>query len=241
VQATAGHLLGGRVIHAQPARGHRTGIEPVLLAAAIPARAGQSVLEAGCGSGAGLLCLAARVPGLRGEGVEIDPDLATLAAANIEANGFEGLDIRAADLAGFCPGPVYDHAFANPPWHDAAGTASPDAARERAKRAEDGVFGLWAARLGAALRHRGTLTFIVAASVLPDCLAAFAQAGCGSPAILPLWPRLGVAAKLVLLRGIRGGRGPAQLLPGLVLHTADGAFTAAAETVLRGGGPIALR
>ena len=60
-----GCLLDGRVRYAQPASGsdgYRTGIEPVLLAASIPAQAGQRVLEAGVGAGAGLICLAARVP-----------------------------------------------------------------------------------------------------------------------------------------------------------------------------------
>ena len=62
--ATDGHLLGGRVSYAQPREGFRSGIEPVLLAAAIPARPGEHVLEGGSGAGAALLCLAARVPGL---------------------------------------------------------------------------------------------------------------------------------------------------------------------------------
>ena len=236
----SGHLLDGRVIHVQPVSGHRTGIEPVLLASAVPARSGQSVVEAGCGSGAGLLCLAARVPGLRGVGIEIDPAMAELAAANMRANGFDGLAAEACDLDMFRPGPVFDHAFANPPWHAASGTLSADRAQERARRASDGIFLRWAARLGAALRHRGTLTFIVAAAVLPDCLAAFTAAGCGSPSIIPLWPRAGTAAKLVLLQAVRGGRGGCRLLPGLVLHEADGAFTAAADAILCDGGQLPL-
>ncbi len=233
-------MLGGRVIHAQPAAGHRTGIEPVLLAAAVAARPGQRVLEAGCGSGAGLLCLAARVAGVGGLGIEIDAALAALAAENVAANGFAGLAIATADIGEFRATETFDHAFANPPWHDSAGTASPDAAKERAKRAAGDTFRLWASRLGSALRHHGTLTFVVAAAHLPACLAAFAEAACGSPAILPLWPRAGAAAKLVLLQSRRGGRGPARLLPGLVLHEQDGAFTAEAEAILRGGGSITL-
>ena len=65
--------------HEQPKLGHRTGIEPVLLAAFVPARAGDSVLEGGTGSGAGLLCLTVRVADLRAVGVERDPEMAVLA------------------------------------------------------------------------------------------------------------------------------------------------------------------
>ncbi|HET9018931.1 MAG TPA: SAM-dependent methyltransferase, partial [Acetobacteraceae bacterium] len=94
----SGTLLGGRVHHTQLAEGHRTGIEPVLLAASIPAMHGARVLEGGTGSGAGLLCLAARVQGIAGVGIERDPALAALARANIAANGFAGLAVLEGDL-----------------------------------------------------------------------------------------------------------------------------------------------
>jgi tRNA1(Val) A37 N6-methylase TrmN6 len=47
--STAGTLLGGRVSYRQFAAGHRSGFEPVFLAAAVPAQAGERVLEAGTG------------------------------------------------------------------------------------------------------------------------------------------------------------------------------------------------
>jgi len=237
--ATEGSLLSGRVAHAQPAAGHRTGLEPVLLAAAVPARPGERVLEGGTGSGAALLCLAARVPGLRGVGVERDPAMAELARTNAAANGFDGLAVLTGDLTALRLEGVFDHALANPPWHG-AGTASPEAAKEAAKRGVPGLIAAWARHLAAPLRHRGTLSLIVAASALPAALAALAAAGCGSPAVLPLWPRAGRPAGLVLVQGIKGGRGPCRVLPGLVLHAEGGGFTPAAEAVLRGGGAMAL-
>ena len=237
-EARPGFLLGGRVHHAQLATGHRTGIEPVLLAASIPRAAGERVLEGGTGSGAALLCLAARVGDIAGVGIERDPGLAAIARANFAANGFSKLSVMTGDLAEARPGDIFDHAFANPPWHEAAGTASPDAGREAAKRGRSGLFALWAAGLAAALRPRGTLTCIVAAPAVPACLDAFAAAGCGSPAVLPLWPREGVAAKLALVRGIRGGRAPFRMLPGLVLHGPGGAFTPAADAILRDAAPL---
>src|SRR6516225_6201355 len=72
---THGHLLDGRVRYAQPRRGFRSGIEPVLLAAAIPAVPVSRILEGGSGAGAALLCLAARVAGVQGLGIEQDPTL----------------------------------------------------------------------------------------------------------------------------------------------------------------------
>jgi tRNA1(Val) A37 N6-methylase TrmN6 len=228
-------LLGGRVHHRQRAHGHRSGIEPVLLAAAVPARSGQRVLEAGTGSGAALLCLATRVPGLSGLGVEQDGELVALAEENIARNEFNNLRLHHGDLAEFTADAVFDHAFANPPWYAPRATPSPDAARAVARQAQDGLFTLWADRLARCLRHRGTLTFIVHAGVVSDCLAGFSAAGCGSHTIFPLWPRAGRPAKLVLLQAVRGGRGPTRILPGLVLHDDHAPYTEAAACVLRGG------
>ncbi|MBF0374243.1 MAG: methyltransferase, partial [Alphaproteobacteria bacterium] len=45
-------LLDGRVRLRQPTHGYRAAIDPVFLAAAVPAGAGQRVLDAGCGAGA---------------------------------------------------------------------------------------------------------------------------------------------------------------------------------------------
>lgn len=237
---TDGTLLGGRLRHAQPRQGHRTGLEPVLLAAAIPARPGQRVLEGGTGSGAALLCLAARVAGLAGLGLERDPGMADLARANIAANILPGLAIETADLTAWAPDAPYDHAFANPPWHEAAATPSPDPRKDAARRAGPRLIAAWAASLARALRPRGTLTLILGADHLATGLAALAEAGCGSPVLHPFWPKPGRPARLVLLRAIRGGRGPARLLPGLTLHHPDGHFTPEAELILRDGAPLII-
>ncbi len=224
--------------YAQPATGFRSGIEPVLLAAAIPARSGETVLEAGTGAGAALLCLAARVPGLTALGVERDPALALLAARNARANGMAGVQVIAADVDALPLRVVCDHVFANPPYHAAGGTPSPQAARRSSKQADADLFRRWIAALGALLRHRGTLTLIVPAAALPACLAALTACDCSPDALLPLWPKAGRAAKLALLRGVKAGRSPFRVLPGLVLHDADGAFTGAAEAVLRDGAAL---
>lgn len=241
METTAGTLLGGRLRYAQPARGFRSGIEPVLLAAAVPARHGERVLEGGSGAGAALLCLAGRVPGVRGVGIERDPALAALARSNARANDLHAIHFVAGDIRRPPVLGPFDHAFANPPYHDAAGTASPDAARAEAKQAAPGLVGDWAASLGALLRHGGTLSLILPAARLAEGLAGCARARCGGGRILPLWPRPGETAKLMLLRAVRGGRAPLALLSGLTLHREDGGFTAKAEACLRGAAPLDFR
>lgn len=233
---TEGHLLGGRLHYAQPSSGFRSGIEPVLLAASIPAGPEDRVIEAGTGAGAALLCLAARVPGLRGIGIERNAELTELAQTNAMANGMADLIFRTADIAVVDAGiGEFHHAFANPPYHTAPGTVSPMTARTTAKQAQAGLFEVWAICLGRTLRHRGTLTFIVPVAAIPACLAAMAAASCKPEALMPLWPRQGIAAKLVLMRGIKNGRGALRLLPGLILHETKGEFTPQAEAIFRSG------
>jgi tRNA1(Val) A37 N6-methylase TrmN6 len=238
MEVSEGHLLNGRVRYAQPTDGFRSGIEPVLLAASVPACPGERVLEAGTGAGAALLCLAARVPGISGLGVERDAGLAALAARNAAANGWPGLAFRAGDIADLAEADRFDHACANPPYHAAGGTESPDARRDSARRAAPELFGVWAAAMGRALRRGGTLTWIVAAAVVPRCMAAMDAASCAPAAMVPLWPRAGVPAKLVMLRGIKGGRAPFRVASGVVLHGQGRGFTAEAEAVLRDGHPL---
>jgi tRNA1Val (adenine37-N6)-methyltransferase len=240
---TTGTLLGGRVRYDQFAHGYRTGIEPVLLAAAAPAKPGERVIEAGCGAGAALLCLAHRVPDVSGLGIEQDPALAALAAANARANAMHhrlAFQTGRIEQLGRDHGrqSLFDHAMANPPWHDAAGTASPDPGRDAAKRAPKGLLTDWAIALAGCLRHRGTLSLILPAAQLDSGMTALAAALCGAIQLIPLWPRAGTAARLIILRGVRGERGAARLVPGLVLHEGPTGYSAAATEILREGGPL---
>jgi tRNA1Val (adenine37-N6)-methyltransferase len=211
----------------------------VLLAAAIQARPGERVLEAGTGCGATLLCLAARVPGIAGLGLDSDPELAGLASRNAAANGCAGLTFRAVDLLGAGLTEQFEHACANPPWHAAEGTASPFAARNAAKRATPGLLSDWIHALARAVRDRGTLTLILPARALPGGISALAAAGCGPTGMFPFWPRQDVAAKLLLVRGVKGGRAAFAVAPGLPLHQERGGFTPQAEAVLRQGSALA--
>ena len=236
-QTTDGALLGGRLSYRQFRYGYRTGIEPVLLAAGIPARSGHRVLEAGCGAGAGLMCLSARVPGLEGVGIEADPGTAALACHNWLLNRMDRLSLHeglVADLPDSIG--LFDHAFANPPWHRGDASASPSGRRDLARRARPGLLDGWIAALASRLRPGGTLTLILPAAL--HAQASFlmhGNAGLGGITLLPFWPKQGKPAKIVLMQARRGSMADAALRPGLVLHHDGGSYTQAAERILRGG------
>ena len=233
-----GTLLDGRIAYSQPVEGYRTGIEPMLLAAAVPARPGERVVEAGTGAGAGLLALAARVAGLTGLGIECQPAMADIARANFAANARDGLRVDTTDVVEWVADSPFDHAFANPPWHAPDGTPSPVAGRRTAKIGHPALLAGWADVLARSLRRRGTLTLILPAASLAHGIAALLAADCAQATVIPLWPKAGQAARLVIVSGVRHGKGPAGLTPGLVLHDATGRYTAEAEAVLRSGAPL---
>ena len=232
---TEDKLLGGRVKLLQPRGGFRAALDPVLLAAFIPTRSGEQVLELGCGTGAAFLCLNVRIPGLDIVAVDRDPAVSELAQRNAALNllpaAILAADVR--DLRNLAP---IHHAFANPPYWS-GGTPSPKAARRQAAH-EDATLGEWVQAMARPLRHKGTCSLVLPAARFAEAAAALREAGCGAIRLLPLWPRVGIAARRILIQGRRGGMGPDEVLPGLVLHQPDGTFTEAAQAVLRDGAAL---
>lgn len=239
-EITENTLLGGRVRLAQPKRGYRVAIDPVVLAAAVPARAGQIVLDAGAGTGAASLCLAARVPDCRIVGLELDRAMQRIASDNVAANRFAPrVEMLAGDLGHPPPRVVrasFDHVMTNPPHLGAdAATASPAPTRAAA-HVEAGLdLRGWLAGCLAMLKSDGCLTMIHRADRVAGILGAL-DGRLGGLVVYPLWPSAdGRPAKRVLIHGRKGSKAPLRLLPGLVLHAPDGGFTPVAEAVLRHG------
>ncbi|MEJ0043876.1 MAG: hypothetical protein WDM81_17425 [Rhizomicrobium sp.] len=58
--------------------------------------------------------------------------------------------------------------------------------------------------------------------------------------VFPLYPRAGEAAKRIVVQVKKASRAPLAMLAGLVLHEADGSYTAAADAVLRGEAALSL-
>ena len=237
-------FLGGRLRIAQPAQGYRAGADAVMLAAACPARPGQSVLELGCGAGVALLCLASRVPDLALSGLELQPAYAALARRNARANAIPAR-IHEGDL-GHMPaelrGESFDHVIANPPYF-LGGTMAPDAGRGTARH-EDTPLQDWIAAGLRRLRPGGGITLIQRADRLGAILSAL-QEKAGAIKILPISARAGREAGRVIVTARKGARTPLRLLSPFILHanpshSADGEdLTEAAQAVLREGAALA--
>ncbi len=229
-------ILGERVRLLQPERGYRVAIDPVFLAAAVPAKPGDRVLDAGCGVGVATLCLAARVAGIQAMGLEIQPEIADLARRNAELNG-AALAVETGSIAA-PPSKLepnsFHHVMANPPYLEPGrANASPDPSKaastvEGGERLRD-----WIDFCIRMARPKGSVTLIQRADRLDAILSAM-HGRLGEIVVFPLWPGSGrKGAGRVVVRGRKGLATPLALSPGLVLHDADGRFTKEAEGVLR--------
>lgn len=232
-------LLGARVRLLQPRAGYRAATDPVLLAAAVAAKPGETVLDIGCGAGAAMLCLGARVPGLALHGLELQPEYAALARRNAALNG-AAATIWEGDL--FDPPAElrrigFDHVLSNPPFFEEAAPAAPDQGRDMARRARRSAAD-WARAALARLRSGGRIALIHRAESLPALLSGLGE-GAGDVVVTPLAARAGREAKRVIVTARKGARGRFRLAPPLILHAgpahlADGDdFSPAAAAILR--------
>lgn len=236
-------FLDGRIAAWQPRQGYRAATDPLFLAAAVSAQAGQSVLELGCGAGVALLALGWRVPGLALSGVERQEAYAALARRNFAEAG-RTAQIETADLARL-PAELrqgFDHVMANPPYYPPSSTSASDLGRDLALR-EETPLDIWVEVALRRLKPGGWLTMIHLAERLPGLLVALGGRA-GAVSVRPLSPREGRPAGRILLQARKGARGPFRLLAPLVVHQGarhlqDGDdFSPEARAILRDGAPL---
>ena len=235
---TEDKFLGGRVIVRQPVTGFRSGLDAVMLAAAVPAKSNDEVLELGSGAGAASLCLAKRTT-CSVFGLEIDPALTALADENAAENELNRAAFITGDIHDMPPQlrRAFDHVMCNPPFHDDEGKASPDEARALALQ-DRGALGDWLKEGMRRVVSNGTFTTILRSDRIGEALVALGSYGVS---IFPLWPRKNEPAKRIIVHVIKSSRTPLALLPGLVLHESDGRYTPAAHAILRDGRSLSAK
>ncbi len=239
-------LLGGRLRFHQPATGYRVAIDPILLAAAVAAVAGDVALDLGSGTGAAALCLHHRVRDCRIVGLDNDADMIAMARHNALLND-------AGERVTFVQGDVadpptqitagtFDRVFSNPPYlapERADGRAGGHAQRDAANIENSATLRMWLEAMVAALKPKGRLTLIYRADRLDELLAELRRYA-GEIVVFPLWPKTGRPAKRVVVSARTSVATPLRISPGLVLHERSGAYTEAARAVLENGSPLVI-
>lgn len=237
----------GRFHLFQPAdKGHRAGVDAMLLAAAVPDGFSGTVADLGAGAGAAGLAVASRCKAARILLVERSPEMVDCARRSIglpeNAAYTDRIDVLQADVeasgrhrvAAGLPDNCFDFVIMNPPFNEPRDRASPDILRRDAHVMTEGLFERWIRTAAAIATAGGGLAIIARAESLEEILAACAGRF-GGIQICPIYPRPQSAAIRIVLRGRKGARGMLKLLPPLVLHAEEGrAFTDHANAVING-------
>ncbi len=241
---TTDDLIGGKVHLLQPEKGYRVSMDTVLLAAAVPAKAGQRVLEAGTGSAGAALCVAHRCPDVEVVGLELQSAMAKLALKNIALNDMENRMSVVEGCVTTRPEELglesFDHVFANPPYLEHGSALRPPtdtkgiAHMDSTAKLKD-----WVKFCLAMVKKKGTLTFVFRADRLHDLLYLL-QGKAGEVVLCPLWPRDGVPAKRVLIQAKKQLNGVLSLSAGIALHGKVDRYTSEAEAILRDGQAIIM-
>lgn len=229
-------FLNGRLRVAQSRLGYRFSIDSVLLAHFVRVRGAERVLDLGTGCGIIPLILAFRHPRLRVWGVELQPDLAALAAANVRANDMqEQVTILQDDMRRLTPsmtGGVMDVIVCNPPFRR-AGTGRLNPSTQRASARHEIDIGLpeilnVARRM---LKTRGRLVVIQAAERLGELIAQLHACGIEPKRLRTVHADAGCKSKMVLVEALLGGGAGMKILPPLCLRE-GGAVSAEVREML---------
>ncbi len=238
-------FFDGKLKFWQPKQGYRAATDPVYLAAAVPAKAGQSVLELGCGVGVALGCLCWRVPGLNAEGLEIQKQYLELAQMNFLENqlSIEVLEGDLAEMPKILRMKNFDHVIANPPFFSQfAHTAPADSGKSLAHMAGPETTENWVNTAIKRLKPGGLLTMIHRSESLPEILRAVGNKA-GDIRVLPIASRVGNPARRVIFQAKKNAHGPMILLAPLIVHKGarhgdanDGYSSRSAEILRQGAG-----
>ncbi len=236
---------GGFVL-VQPAnKGHRAGMDAMMLAAAVPSGFSGRLADLGAGAGAAGLAVLSRCKSAEVMLVERAPDMADFARRSISHPANAALSSRASVIecdvtltgstrraAGLADN-SFDFAIMNPPFNAPHDRSTPDALKRDAHVMEDGLLEGWVRTAAAIVRPRGGLAAIARPESLGPLLAAM-QGRFGAAEIMPIHPREDRPAIRIVVRATRGARRGPAIMPPLVLHD-----TRPATAMLRAPAPSA--
>ena len=220
----------GRFHLVQPVgRGHRAGMDAMLLASLVVDDRPVRVADLGAGAGAAGLAVAARLPTASVVLVERSPDMAAFARKSLAlphnaklAARSEVLeaDVTLTGKARFAAGLLDDsfhHVIMNPPFNDPGDRKTPDALKAEAHAMTENLFESWIRTAGAIAMPGGQLSLIARPQSIAEIIAACGRRF-GGLEITAIHPRPEENATRILVTAIKGSRARLQLRAPLLMH-----------------------
>lgn len=221
-------------------RGHRAGMDAMLLASLVDAGGAIRVADLGAGAGAAGLAVAARLPQAEVTLFERSSEMCDFARRTLSlpenAHLAQRLSVVEADVsltgrlrrAAGLHDDHFHHVIMNPPFNDARDRTAPDSLKAAAHAMSDDLFEAWIRTAGAILRPGGQLSLIArpesVAEILAACTGRF-----GGVELTLLHPRQQENAVRILLTAIKGSKARLLFRSALVMHDDPGSHRFAAD------------
>lgn len=232
-------LFEGQLTCHQYKQGYRFSIDAVLLAHFLQINKDATVLDIGCGCGiiGLLLCYRYHLSLHSVRGLEIQKELAQIAAHNAEVNGFKKImGITCGDLkkiSSFFEPESFSDVVCNPPFYsDSSGRKSQNSQERIARHQVSATIGDIVAASSYAVKNRGKVTLIYPALCLTELISTMRAARL-EPKRLQLvysYPSQTQKATLMLVEARKnGGKELSVLSPFYIYEGKNGKYTAEME------------
>ncbi|PSH61265.1 MULTISPECIES: tRNA1(Val) (adenine(37)-N6)-methyltransferase [Phyllobacterium] len=237
----------GRFHLLQPAaKGHRSGVDAMVLASVVPNEFSGRVADLGAGAGAAGLAVLSRCPDAQAtliERSEFMADFARRSLALEENKAFRGrAEVIEADVtltgksrtATGLSDNSFDFAIMNPPFNLPTDRSTPDPVKAEAHVMTHGMMERWIRTAAAIVKPGGSIGIIARPASITDLLDAL-RGRFGGLIIVPVQPRPQDAAIRIVIKGVSGSRAGLSLYPALIMHhEAGNGFTERAIAINNG-------
>ncbi len=220
---------GGYMLIQRP-DGFCFGTDAVLLADFAAPRRNERAADLGCGNGVIAVLMAAHRQDITVEAVEIQSDVADMAARSVRLNGLEdrirvhNIDMRDAhrEIGSGCMSLV----VCNPPYNRSSDPAPQDGGARIARQMDDLTIDDVAAAAARILKFGGRFCAVYPAQWAFELMAAMQNHHLAPKRIQTVHARADRAPKLILIEAVKGGGSMLKWLEPLILYDADGSHSA---------------
>jgi tRNA1Val (adenine37-N6)-methyltransferase len=234
-------LNGLRII--QNPRKFCFGIDAVILANFAIVKKGDRVVDFGTGTGIIPIILAGKTQASKVVGIEIQADMAEMAARSVNLNGLQSrIDIIHGDIrdaAGMVGDGWADLVVSNPPYMDGeSGLVNPDDSKAIARHEIMGTLEDIVCSAAKVLRFGGRLAMVHRSNRLVDVLLTMRQFGIEPKRLMMVYPYPDKGSNLFVVEGAKGGGKFLKVLKPLIVYNNDGSYTDEIHRIYRQPGEV---
>jgi len=223
-------LRGAGVVNIiQPEKGVRFTLDSLLLADFCRIRPRDRILELGAGTGVISLLLAKKFPRARFVADEFEPRAYDLLCRNVEMSGLIDRIVPVDRDVKYLSRSIAPNAFnaivANPPYtKSGTGRKSPSPERQTARQDQSASFHAWL-NCRNMLKNKGRFILVFPASRAAEMMSSLRERKLEPKRLRFVHPSARKPASLVLIESIKSAGVGLEILPPLVVHETDGAYT----------------